>query len=508
MTHAPSADRRKRLERLALLSAAVAGTALASAGAHAATSCQPWNASTAYVGGDTVTENGNTYKANWWTQGNDPATSNGAAGSGQPWTLSSGCSTTPPPPTPTPPPPTPTPPPPTPAPPPSSCAPWNASTAYNGGATVTENGKTYKANWWTQGDDPATHNGPSGSGQPWTITTSCTTTPPPPTPVPPPPTPTPPPPTPAPPPASGFVFGSYKDVTINMDWNVDQISTSVTGTRSPVLNVMPARQGSMTWAFASGECGSENWAGVTPAALVAQNVNQWVSAGRKYIISTGGANGVFTCGSDAGFESFIQRYNSSSLQGIDFDIEGGQSQAVIDALVARVKVAKANHPNLRFSFTLATLGGNAPQSLGQIGVNVMNSIKSQGLTGYYINLMAMDYGSAIASNCTLGGNGRCDMAQSAINSAVNLHNYWGVPYNQIEITPMIGGNDATDEIFSIANVDTLSSWVKANGIAGVHFWSLDRDVDCALGSASATCNSYGTAGTWGFTNRFISDLGL
>ena len=304
------------------------------------------------------------------------------------------------------------------------------------------------------------------------------------------------------------MFGSYKDVTINMDWNVDQISTSVTGSRQPVLNAMPAKQTSLTWAFASGECGSENWAGVTPAALVAQNVNQWVSAGKKYIISTGGANGVFTCGSDSGFESFIQRYNSSSLQGIDFDIEGGQSQAVIDALVARVKVAKANHPNLRFSFTLATLGGNSPQSLGAIGVNVMNSIKSSGLTGYYINLMAMDYGSAIASNCTLGSGGKCDMAQSAINSAVNLHNYWGVPYNQIEVTPMIGGNDATDEVFTIANVDTLSSWAKANGIAGIHFWSLDRDVDCAPGSASATCNSYGQAGTWGFTNRFAADLGL
>ena len=47
-----------------------------------------------------------------------------------------------------------------------------------------------------------------------------------------------------------------------------------------------------------------------------------------------------------------------------------------------------------------------------------------------------------------------------------------------------------------------------NGGAGIHFWSLDRDNDCAPGYASATCNSYGSAGTWGFTNAFISDLGL
>ena len=169
---------------------------------------------------------------------------------------------------------------------------WTASSVYTGGSTASENGVNYSANWWTQGDDPATHSGPSGSGQVWTITTACATTPTPP--APPAPTPPSPPPAPTPPapaPSSGFVFGSYKDVTINMDWNVDQISTMVTGTRVPVLTAMPAKQQVLTWAFASGECGSENWAGVTPAALVAQNVNEWTSAGKKYIISTGGQAG-------------------------------------------------------------------------------------------------------------------------------------------------------------------------------------------------------------------------
>jgi hypothetical protein len=45
-------------------------------------------------------------------------------------------------------------------------------------------------------------------------------------------------------------------------------------------------------------------------------------------------------------------------------------------------------------------------------------------------------------------------------------------------------------------------------VAGIHFRSLDRDVDCPLGSSSATRNSYATAGTWGFTNRFIAGPGL
>jgi len=394
---------------------------------------------------------------------------------------------------------------------PPNCSAWNSTIAYTAGAVVVDQGKTYTANWWTQGQEPITNNGGAGSGQPWTLSSGCSTTPPPPpTPTPPPPpTPTPPPPpTPTPPPSGSVAYGPYKDITVSMNWNTNVISTAVTGTLSPVLSVKPAKLKMITWAFATGACGSETWGGLAPAAVAAANVQNFVNAGTKYIISTGGAAGSFTCASDANFETFVNRYASSSLAGIDFDIEAGQSAADIDNLVARVKASQSKHPGLRWSFTLATLGGNSPQSLGSMGVTVMNSIKSHGLTGYIVNLMAMDYGSAIASNCTLNASGKCDMGKSAIQSAVNLHNYWGVPYSQIEITPMIGGNDATDETFSIADVTTLSNWVKANGASGIHFWSLDRDKDCAPGYASATCNSYGSAGTWGFTNAFISALGL
>ncbi len=63
---------------------------------------------------------------------------------------------------------------------------WNATTIYNTGDVASENGINYQANWWTQGNDPATNSGGSGSGQPWTVQSSCggsTTPPPPPPPV-------------------------------------------------------------------------------------------------------------------------------------------------------------------------------------------------------------------------------------------------------------------------------------------------------------------------------------
>jgi chitinase len=301
------------------------------------------------------------------------------------------------------------------------------------------------------------------------------------------------------------VFSPYKDITINMNWNTNVISSSVTGTMQPVTTVMPTNDTTLTWAFATGECGSETWAGLTPAE-VASNVQDFVSAGKKYIISTGGEAGVFTCGTDAGFNTFIQRYISANMIGIDFDIEGGQSADIINNLVARVKLAQANYPNLRFSFTLQTLGGNS-SGLNQLGDEVMSAIQSAGLTNYIIDLMAMDYGSTGAGNCVVV-NGACEMGQSAIQAAELFHSAFGVPYNQIELTPEIGGNDTQGETFTLADVATVSAYALQKGLAGIHFWSFDRDNDCAPGSSQPTCNSYGQAGTLGFTTTFLSDLGL
>jgi hypothetical protein len=139
---------------------------------------------------------------------------------------------------------------------------------------------------------------------------------------------------------------------------------------------------------------------------------------------------------------------------------------------------------------------------------VLQAIQSAGLswTNVFINLMAMDYGTASSSICAVGPNGMCDMGQSAINAAQALHSTYSVPYSSIELTPMIGGNDAAGETFTIANVATVTAFAKTNGLGGLHFWSFDRDVDCAPGSASATCNTYGLAGTLGFTNAFLANM--
>ena len=69
---------------------------------------------------------------------------------------------------------------------------------------------------------------------------------------------------------------------------------------------------------------------------------------------------------------------------------------------------------------------------------------------------------------------------------------------------MIGGNDVAGEQFTLADADTVAQFAIAQKLAGVHYWSYDRDVDCPAGSASPTCNSLGNAGTHGFLKRFLA----
>jgi chitinase len=388
---------------------------------------------------------------------------------------------------------------------------WSSSAVYTVGMQASENGINYTANWWTQGNDPATNNGGSGSGQPWTSSGSCTggsgTTPPPP---------------PPPPPgggtgtASGLLFSPYKDITINMNWNTDQMQSAVEGSAIPVVGsggLVPTyipKLPAITLAFATGACGSENWGGVPAAGFAAENIPQLQAAGLNYVVSTGGAAGTFTCASTAGMESFISRYSSPNLVGIDFDIEGGQSQADIQNLVASAVGAQAQYPNLQFSFTIATLAASDGSfgGVNSLGNEVVQAVLGSSLKKYVINLMTMDYGSASSSVCVVVS-GSCEMGQSAIQAVKNLEHTYGVPASKIAVTPMIGLNDNTSETFTSADVDTLTAYATANGLAGLHIWSLDRDTPCAsaTGFASPTCNSVSGTTALQYSKRFLSDLG-
>lgn len=470
---------------------------------------QPYSGDPAYAKGDTVTFNGkayvSTFAPNWWSPTAAP----------QYWSVTT-CAPADPAPTATS---TPTP---TPAPTsaptrtPVACKPfvqpYSGDPAYGKGDKVTFNGKAYVStfapNWWS----------PTAAAQYWSATTCETGTPtatPAPTPTP---TATPgggtPPATGTP---SGLVFSPYKDIAQAMFWSTGYTmgTTAVDGTQKPLVGTGTTLKSTLpqlnaiTLAFATGECGDENWAGVSGPDFASFNIPGLDAAGYDYILGTGGAAGSFTCASTAGMQAFIDRYASDNLIGVDFDIERGQSAADILNQVDAAVAVQDRYPNLRFSFTVATLGASDGSfgGVNQTGDTVISTVLASGLRNYTINLMVMDYGPASSSVCVMAGT-TCDMGASAIQAVTNLrHSYPAVPLAKIELTPMIALNDIADEVFTLQDIDEMTAYAVRNDLAGLHYWSLDRDVPCGSTALSNTCNSTPSVPALAYTKRFLTALG-
>jgi len=254
--------------------------------------------------------------------------------------------------------------------------------------------------------------------------------------------------------------------------------------------------GTLTWAFATGECGDEAWHDQDGRQVAARNVAAFVKAGTPYIVSTGGAEHKFTCAGAAGMERFIARYDSPQLVGIDFDIEDGQSPAQVDALMAAIRDAQRRRPQLRYSFTVAThaAADGSLASLNPLGESILAAVRRHGVRDAVFNLMAMDYGSASPKVCVVV-DGVCDMGRSALQAAHNVHAKYGIPYERIALTAMIGMNDVVSNVFSVIDARVMVEGARTLKLAGVHYWSLGRDKPCGkpMTAASDACSGVDAA---------------
>lgn len=296
-----------------------------------------------------------------------------------------------------------------------------------------------------------------------------------------------------------FIYSPYKHVNQGLD------ATTLVISGPMGAYAAQASAPALTWAFATGECGQETWGGVDAERFARANVPMFERAGIGYIVSTGGEGGSFTCSSEAGMEAFIRRYASTSLKGVDFDIEHKQTPTEIDALVRSVKAVRGRYPGLRFSFTLAThaAADGSHRSLNALGETVLSTIKSVGLRDFHLNLMVMNYGPAQAAYCVTGMPEGCDMGRSAERAAENVHLRYGIPYRQIELTPMLGENDVVGNVFRSQDVDVLARFVRRHGLGGVHYWSLDRDFPCPANSVRVSARCTGVDAPAGaFRRRF------
>jgi hypothetical protein len=111
-----------------------------------------------------------------------------------------------------------------------------------------------------------------------------------------------------------------------------------------------------------------------------------------------------------------------------------------------------------------------------------------------VNVMAMDYGDGAApSPSGRLGTLAIDAATAAdaqVASVLGISAAAAWP--KIAVTPMIGVNDTSDEIFTIADARQLAAFAQSKHLAWLSMWSAARDQECPGGaqpSAEPTCSS-------------------
>jgi len=247
----------------------------------------------------------------------------------------------------------------------------------------------------------------------------------------------------------------------------------------------------------SGGCTLE-WGGVTAigADPVASQIAALRAIGGDVRISFGGEDGselAQTCTSLSQLEAAYQDVISSyDVNKIDFDIEGAAvDDTAANALRDRALAAlQAKDPGLQVSFTLPVLPSGLPADEDA----VLTGAVQAGVDISAVNVMAMDYGDGAAPDP--GGQMGTFAIDAATATDAQVASALGISdaaaWSKVAVTPMIGVNDTSDEIFTVANAQQLVAFAAGKHLAWLSMWSAGRDQECAGGAASfaePTCSS-------------------
>ena len=315
-------------------------------------------------------------------------------------------------------------------------------------------------------------------------------------------------------------FAPYVDMGL---WPVPDLS-AIAASRGTTLLTLGFLQ-----ATASGQLA---WAGLDALALngphpheqlaaIEASIAAFQQAGGDVMISLGGMNGrslaqqhaqagLSAASLAAGYALVVERYG---LNRLDFDIEGAAlADDAANALHSQaLALLQQQKPDLEVWYTLPVL----PTGLSADGLDLVRAALAAGVKLDGVNVMAMDYGESAAP--TSGPNGRSMGAyaiQAAESTLAQLQPLFagfnqGFSWSMLGVTPMIGVNDISSEVFTLADAQLLDDFAHQKGLGMLSMWSIARDTPGALGSASpvasgldapagsfsAIFNDYGTRNT-------------
>ncbi|MEU3955572.1 cellulose binding domain-containing protein [Streptomyces achromogenes] len=236
------------------------------------------------------------------------------------------------------------------------------------------------------------------------------------------------------------------------------------------------------------------WGGVTDLTGdgVAAQIGALRAKGGDVRVSFGGASGselATTCSSaDALAAAYGKAVDAFQLTKVDFDVEGGAllDKAANTRRAQAIAKLQARHPGLDVSFTLPVM----PEGLTQAGVDLLADAKANGVRIGTVNIMAMDYGASYGGDMGTYAEQAATATQAQVKSVLGLSD--AAAWKAVAVTPMIGVNDVSSEVFKVEDATQLVNFAKSKGLGWLSMWSATRDKGCAGGpkpTADPTCSS-------------------
>lgn len=282
--------------------------------------------------------------------------------------------------------------------------------------------------------------------------------------------------------ASGAGFAPYVDTSLHPAFDL-------TGTAART----GVKQFSLAFITSGGGC-APLWGGVTGLGddQVASQIDGLRAAGGDVRVSFGGASGselALNCTSaDELATAYGKVVDTYRLTKVDFDIEGGAlpDTAANSRRSRAIAQLQKSHPGLDVSFTLPVM----PEGLTQPGVDLVADAKKNGVDVGAVNIMAMDYGASYSGDMGTYAIQAATATQAQVKGVLGLSD--ADAWKAVAVTPMIGVNDVSTEIFKVEDATQLVEFAQEKGLGRLAMWSGTRDKECEGGakpSADASCSS-------------------
>jgi hypothetical protein len=296
-------------------------------------------------------------------------------------------------------------------------------------------------------------------------------------------------------PHSWYSFAPYSDLTSYPPPDLTAIRHAA-GVKDVTLAFVTAENGTRcvpAWG------GYPSYPAYGSSAYQRAAIKRFQRAGGSIVISFGGEAGAelaTVCKTAGALESAYQKVISAyGANHIDFDIEGADNAEFpaakrrAAALAALQTKAATHGRQLSIGLTLPVL----PTGLTADDKHLIADTAGGGVSISLVNGMAMDFGDAAApSPANKMGTYAIDVAR---NLRRQLHSVFpslngSALGSLIGITPMIGINDTSDEVFTLANASALVAYAKQQKLGMLGMWELGRDSQCAqpVTSAQTTCS--------------------